>query len=125
MSSLFRNLLRKLSLPGSQETPSKVRRSSNVCLNFSVCSCPALRESGSEKPVALFSFPSGVGFMQPDVNWHVSFKLALTFLVCTDLDHTGLAYSAMEKHTACAVLQTVGQCSQHVISCFDLFCPLA
>lgn len=52
--------------------------------------------------------------MQPVVNRHVPLRLMSTF-VWIDLDHTGWAYSAVEKHKVCVVVLNTERLAPHLL----------
>jgi len=59
---------------------------------------------GRAIPEILYSCSTGDFFRQPVIRQQDSFSATLTFLVCDDLPHIGLAYSLAEKHKVSAVV---------------------
>ena len=69
-----------------------------------MCSDAFRRDAGSEKLAALNRLGIGVAFIHPVTILHILLSALSTCLVWADLFHTGqAAYSAVEKHSACAV----------------------
>lgn len=51
---------------------------------------------------------AGVFIMHPMIMWQVSFRASLTSLLCLAWLQLEQAYSAVERHSAKAIAQTVG-----------------
>ena len=62
---------------------------------------------GGAIPAKLYILLGGVGLRHPVIPRHVSFRVESIFPAWADLSHTGHAYSAVEKHSARAVVRKV------------------
>ena len=84
-----------------------------------MCSDAFRRDTGAEKPAALYRLGIGVAFIHPVTILHILLSALSTCLVWADLFPTGQAYFAVEKHSACAVvLRTLGLAPHLVLVSF-------
>jgi hypothetical protein len=80
-----------------------------------MCCAAFRRDVGAAKPAALYRFGNDVGFIHPVNILHVSLSAVLTCLVWADLLHTGHAYCAVEKQSACAVSRRTLRFANHLL----------
>ena len=110
----FKKLFRLLSLCGTRMLSYKGCRVSETILALSLELATALRTTGGAIPASGYSICIGVGFRQPVMIRHVSFKAVSTSLAWAERLHTGHAYSPAEKDSASPVVRITSGEAPHL-----------